>query len=53
MRSLPREGLVVNRKRTRRLWMDEGLKRPPVVRKKRRTGPGRHQRMRAQRPDQM
>jgi transposase InsO family protein len=48
-----REGLVVNRKRTRRLWIDEGLKRPPRVRKKRRAGPGRHQRLRASRPDQM
>jgi hypothetical protein len=48
-----REGLVVNRKRTRRLWLDEGLKRPPRARKKRRAGAGRHQRMRATRPDQM
>jgi transposase InsO family protein len=48
-----REGLVVNRKRTHRLWVAEGLKRPAVARKKRRVGPGRHQRLRAQRPDQM
>ncbi|MEH1016298.1 IS3 family transposase [Micromonospora sp. CPCC 206060] len=48
-----REGLVVNRKRTHRLWLDEDLKRPPGVRKKRRAGPGRHQRMRATRPDHM
>jgi putative transposase len=48
-----REGLVVNRKRTHRLWLEEGLKRPEAVRKKRRVGPGRHQRMRATRPDQM
>jgi putative transposase len=48
-----REGLVANRKRTRRLWIDLGLKRPPTVRKKRRIGPGRHQRMRATCPDQM
>jgi len=47
-----REGLVVNRKRTRRLWIDSGLKRPPRVHKKRRVGPGRHQRLRAGRPDQ-
>ncbi len=30
------EGLVVNRKRTHRLWLDEGLKRPARARKKRR-----------------
>lgn len=48
-----REGLVVNRKRTRRLWIAEGLKRPVRVVKKQRIGPGRHQRMRADRPDQM
>jgi putative transposase len=48
-----REGLLVNRKRTHRLWIDEGLKRPPRVRKKRRAGPARHQRLRAVRPDQM
>jgi len=48
-----REGLVVNRKRTRRLWIAEGLKRPARVRKKQRCGPARHQRMRAQHPDQM
>jgi transposase InsO family protein len=48
-----REGLVVNRKRTHRLWLEEGLERPLRVRKKRRVGPGRYQRMRAQRPDQM
>ncbi len=48
-----REGLVVNRKRTRRLWCELGLKRPSRVRKQRRIGPGRHQRMRAGAPDQM
>jgi transposase InsO family protein len=48
-----REGLVVNRKRTRRLWLDEGLKRPARVVKKQRCGPARHQRLRAQRPDHM
>ncbi|MQB01936.1 MAG: IS3 family transposase, partial [Actinobacteria bacterium] len=36
-----RDGLVVNRKRTRRLWIAEGLKRPARVVKKRRVGPGR------------
>jgi len=48
-----REGLVRNAKRTHRLWVDEGLKRPARVRKKQRCGPARHQRLRAQRPDQM
>lgn len=48
-----REGLVVNRERSHRLWVAEGLKRPTRVVKKQRIGPGRHQRMRAQRPDQM
>lgn len=47
------EGLVVNRKRTQRLWREEGLKRPPRVRKKRRIGAGRHQRLQASFPDQM
>jgi len=47
------EGLGVNRKRTRRLWREAGLKRPVRVRKKRRLGPGRHQRMTASFPDQM
>ena len=47
------EGLVINRKRTQRLWRDEGLKRPARTRKKRRLGEGRNQRMRAQRPDHM
>ncbi|MFE3001598.1 hypothetical protein ACFXG4_42270 [Nocardia sp. NPDC059246] len=41
------KGLVINRKRTHRLWREEGLKRPARVRKKRRIGPGRHQRLRA------
>jgi transposase InsO family protein len=48
-----REGLVGNRKRTHRLWIEEGLRRPARVRKKQRCGPARHQRMRAGRPDQM
>jgi transposase InsO family protein len=48
-----REGLVVNSKRTRRLWIGLGLKRPARVRKKQRCGPARHQRMRAHQPDQM
>ena len=44
---------MINRKRTHRLWRDEGLKRPARTRKKRRLGEGRNQRMRAERPDHM
>ena len=36
---LLREGWRINRKRTRRLWRDEGLRRPAHCRKRRR-GPG-------------
>ena len=46
-----REGLVVNRKRTRRLWREEGLKRPPRARKRRRVGEQRGIRIEAARPD--
>ncbi|MPZ26781.1 MAG: DDE-type integrase/transposase/recombinase [Micromonosporaceae bacterium] len=48
-----REGLVVNRKRTRRLWLAEGVETPGPGGQGQRIGPGRHQRMRAVRPDQM
>jgi putative transposase len=48
-----REGLVVNRKSTRRRRIELGLKHPARVRKKQRCGPARHQRMRAQAPDQL
>jgi putative transposase len=48
-----REGLVVNKKRTHRLWAQEGLKRPARVRKNQRCEPACHQRMKASRPDQM
>jgi putative transposase len=34
------DGVVLNRKRVRRLWRDEGLVCKPRARKKRRTGPG-------------
>jgi len=44
---------VINRKRTQRLWREEGLKRPPRSRKKRRLGQGRNQRMTAATPDHM
>lgn len=48
-----REGLVVNRKRTRRLWRQEGLKRPAQARKRRRLGEQRGDRIEATRPDQV
>jgi putative transposase len=43
-RLLRREGWRINRKRTRRLWREEGLRRPAVCRKRRRgpTGERRH-----------
>ncbi|MEV4130087.1 IS3 family transposase [Nocardia sp. NPDC049707] len=47
------EGLVTNHKRTQRLWREEGLKRRSRVRKKRRVGTSRNQRLRASFPDQM
>ena len=50
-RLLLREGWRLNRKRTRRLWRDEGLRRPPACRKRRR-GPG-GQRRRATRPNEV
>lgn len=48
---LRREGHVINRKRTRRLWVDEGLKRPVRARKRQRVGPQRDCRIEASRPD--
>lgn len=48
-----REGLVVNKKRTRRLWRDEGLKRPTRTVKKRRVGEQRGERLVALHPDHM
>ena len=47
-----REGLVTNAKRTRRLWRDEGLQRPPQRKaKRRRLTDGSAARLRAQRPN--
>ena len=47
-----REGLVTNPKRTRRLWRDEGLQRPPQRKaKRRRLADGSAARLRAQRPN--
>jgi putative transposase len=39
--------LTINRKRTRRIWRQEGLRRPGRTRKRRRVGPGQKQRLRA------
>ena len=47
-----REGLVTNPKRTRRVWRDERLQRPPQRRaKRRRLADGTAARLRAQRPN--
>jgi transposase InsO family protein len=48
-----REGWAVNRKRTQRLWRQEGLKRPQLCRKRRRLGPTLTARLRASRPNQV
>ncbi len=48
-RLLRREGWAINRKRTQRLWRDEGLRRPPTCRKRRRGPTG--QRRSATRPN--
>jgi putative transposase len=44
---LLREGWTVNRKRTRRIWRQEGLRRPVSARKRRRQGNGQAARLRA------
>jgi putative transposase len=43
----------VNHKRIRRLWREEGLRRPAGPRKRRRVAPERAERLRAQRPNQV
>ncbi len=50
-RLLGREGWAVNRKRTRRLWREEGLRRPPQGHKRRRTRPDQPERLRATHPN--
>lgn len=45
---LLREGWTVNHKRTRRIWRQEGLRRPVRTRKRRRLAPGQKQRLRAE-----
>jgi len=44
---LLREGWLINRKRTRRIWRQEDLRRPAKVRKRRRVSLGDSQRLRA------
>ena len=51
-RPLRREGVVINEKRTRRPWRDEGLRRPVRCRKRRRAATGTAARLRAERPNQ-
>jgi putative transposase len=50
-RIVGREGWHVNRKRVQRLWRDEGLKRPPQGRKRRRVRLESTERLRALRPN--
>ena len=50
-RLLRREGWVVNRKRIRRLWREEGLRRPPQCPKRRRVRPDSPERLVATRPN--
>lgn len=45
--------MEVNNKRTRRMWREEGLWRPPRTVKKCRVGPQRGDRLEATRPDQV
>ena len=52
-RLLDREGQVVNRKRIRRLWREEGLKRPTTCRKRRRVAPDTSERLRATKPNEV
>ena len=50
---LLREGWTVNRKRTRRIWRQEGLRRPVRARKRRRLGNGQAARLRATKPNEV
>jgi transposase InsO family protein len=52
-RIVRREGWHVNRKRIQRLWREEGLKRPPQGRKRRRVRLDTTERQRALRPNQV
>lgn len=48
---LRREGWLVNKKRTRRLWREQGLRRPPTCTKRRRVTPETSERLRAEHPN--
>jgi transposase InsO family protein len=48
---LRREGWVINRKRTQRLWRDEGLRRPAPCKRKRRRPEGGGELLRATHPN--
>ena len=50
---LLREGWTINRKRTRRIWRQEGLRRPVRARKRRRQGDGQTARLRATKPNEV
>jgi putative transposase len=50
---LLREGWSLNRKRTRRVWREEGLRRPVKTRKRRRLPGGQKQRLRATRANEV
>jgi putative transposase len=50
---LLREGWTLNRKRTRRIWRQEGLRRPVKARKRRRLPGGSKQRLRATRANEV
>jgi putative transposase len=50
---LLREGWEINRKRTRRVWRQEGLRRPVRARKRRRLPGGQKQRLRATRANEV
>ncbi len=50
---LLREGWTINRKRTRRVWRQEGLRRPVRARKRRRLATGQAARLRATKPNEV
>jgi hypothetical protein len=50
---LLREGWTVNRKRTRRIWRQEGLRRPVRTRKRRRVLSTQARRLRATKPNEV
>ena len=50
---LRREGHTINKKRTRRLWRDEGLRRPAPCKRKRTRPPGGAPLLRAERPNEV